>query len=209
MKKGRCILVDGTDGCGKTSLISRLKEEHPEYIYLREPGDSHVKGNETLRHKLLTEDLSCLEQAELLFKDRNALLKYYLENNLSEKFVIIDRCFISSLVYQAAPEENLNIGDLLTLHKYYLAKLTPLIDQIIILNISDEERLKRIQTRSSLDIIESKNEVFFKEINKRYRFVKQNLIKHGYIELANKIFYLNANDTFENVYIAFKEKLFS
>ena len=54
MKKGRFIVVEGTDGSGKTTQISLLKKEMPDVLFVREPGGTTI--GEQIRSILLSKE---------------------------------------------------------------------------------------------------------------------------------------------------------
>ncbi len=66
---GRFFVLDGMDGCGKTTqsqrLVQRLQEETgQEVLHLREPGSTPV--GESLRALLLNSEVHLLPEVEVL-----------------------------------------------------------------------------------------------------------------------------------------------
>lgn len=196
----RYIAIDGPDGCGKTTLINRLRQDFPEYIYIREPGDANIPDNQKIRKRLLSEEVSILEQAFLMHNDRSNLLPFVKEQKEQNNTVISDRCIASTLVYQR--NFALNIDFLMQLHASngYLFDFLNCIDAIIILDIDEKIRQERIGTRTELDLIEQKGEDYFKNILYFYKSLKEDLSTLGYNNLAKKIHYINANQTQDALY---------
>ena len=66
MTKGKFIVVEGIDGCGKSTLIEKLKTHFPDAVFLREP--TNGKFGMTIRKKLSSEDvLDANEMLSLFF----------------------------------------------------------------------------------------------------------------------------------------------
>lgn len=101
------ILVEGPDGTGKTTLCEELKKKGFEYIHL---------GKE--------------REVNLVY---NKLIKY-LQDNKDRKDIVIDRAYISNIIYS-------NIyGDSGYISLENLLKIHNLIDLIILTIPKDKER---------------------------------------------------------------------
>lgn len=86
-----CV-IEGIDGCGKTSLCNRLQDSGMNAVFTREPYDQSIK------------DLKGLDQIELSYKfaeDRYLHMRDVVIPAIEAgKHVISDRSYISNLVYQ-------------------------------------------------------------------------------------------------------------
>lgn len=86
------VVVEGIDGCGKTSLCNRLQDSGMDVVFTREPYDQSIK------------DLKGLDPVELAYKfaeDRYMHMRDVVIPALkSDKHIISDRSYISNLVYQ-------------------------------------------------------------------------------------------------------------
>jgi dTMP kinase len=107
MNKGKFIIVEGPDFCGKTTQINLLDEsELRNYTYFlitREPGsflpNSHNECEE-IRKYVLSNNLSAYEEAQF-FSDSRYIHTLEIIELLNRGFNILsDRYIISSLAYQ-------------------------------------------------------------------------------------------------------------
>ncbi len=103
---GRFFVLDGMDGCGKTTqsqrLVQRLQEETgQEVLHLREPGSTPV--GESLRALLLNSEVHLLPEVEVLLflAARRTLLHDLVEPALKVgKHVVCERFHASTFAYQ-------------------------------------------------------------------------------------------------------------
>lgn len=100
--KAKIYVIEGADGTGKTTLaknlVERMKDDGVVY-YIREPGGSPEA--EKVREELLSNDeLTELERVALFAKARRLMFEYWEEKFNEECTVIMDRSFVSSIVYQ-------------------------------------------------------------------------------------------------------------
>lgn len=157
------IIIEGIDCAGKSSRARILKEKFDNVIIYREPGASAI--GEELR-KLLKSDIPMSEstQAYLFAACRNEALNE-IEERLDQGYIVIlDRSFISSMVYQPHCAKSIN--------EYYLARLKKIPYYIIYIELSWEEYCKRIKNRDTIDRFEKKiNKEVFIEYTERYKKV--------------------------------------
>lgn len=99
LNKGKFIVLEGTEGCGKTSTWNSLKALYPDALFVREPGNT--KLGERIRAIIFEEERSDITDAYLFAVARaesiNTIVKPALD---SGKMVISDRSFLTSVVYQ-------------------------------------------------------------------------------------------------------------
>ncbi len=103
---GRFFVLDGMDGCGKTTqserLVQRLsRESGQEVLHLREPGSTPV--GESLRSLLLDSSVHLLPEVEVLLflAARRTLLHDLVEPALrAGKHVVCERFHASTFAYQ-------------------------------------------------------------------------------------------------------------
>ena len=111
MNKGLFISIEGTDGCGKTSVIKEIKRhfsDNKNVVYTREPGGYNNKISEKIRELVLNNEMDFMTEALLFAASRSEnVSKFILPNLENNKIVISDRYFDSSLVYQGIAR---NIG---------------------------------------------------------------------------------------------------
>jgi dTMP kinase len=149
--RGRFVVIDGVDGCGKTTQARRLcaalvEAGRPAPLHLREPG-STVLG-ERLRKILLGEELELGVQVQsLLFTAaRRQTLDELVEPALSQgRDVVCERFHPSTFAYQAVAG-----GDdeeaVLQLLERWAGDPTP--DVVILLSIDPEAAAQRRATRA-------------------------------------------------------------
>lgn len=100
------LVLDGVDGCGKSSQASLLTawaiDRGHDVVHLREPGSTPL--GEALRRLLLDRDgaaMSPLTEALLFTAARAEMVRELVAPALAKgKVVIAERCFLSTLVYQ-------------------------------------------------------------------------------------------------------------
>ena len=109
-RRGRFIVLDGIDGCGKTTQAERLANElskASEVLHLREPGSTAL--GESLRALLLGREMSLTPEVEtLLF---TAARRQMLEERVapalaSGAHVVCERFHPSTVAYQGARSMN-------------------------------------------------------------------------------------------------------
>jgi dTMP kinase len=103
---GCYVVLDGPDGCGKSSqaraLCEWLRQLGHEVLPVREPGSTPV--GEALRRLLLspqTGELALISEALLFSAARAELVGKVIAPALAAgQIVVAERCFVSTLVYQ-------------------------------------------------------------------------------------------------------------
>jgi dTMP kinase len=105
-ERGRFVVFEGVDHCGKTSQVDRaeafLKERNLPYRRLREPGGTLV--GERIRELLLNDkkiEISPRAELMLFFASRFQLCETVIEPALNDGMtVLLDRYYYSSAAYQ-------------------------------------------------------------------------------------------------------------
>jgi dTMP kinase len=104
--RGRLIVVEGTEGAGKTTQVARLadtiRQSGAPVVIVREPGATWL--GEQIRGLLLTERVEIRPRAEVfLFLAARAQLVADIRDHLDAgTTVIADRFFLSTYAYQVA-----------------------------------------------------------------------------------------------------------
>lgn len=204
MNKGLLITFEGSDGSGKTTQISLLKEylnkKGFEVIYTREPGGTVI--SEKIRDIILdnkNSNMSDMCEALLYASSRAQLVTEVIKPAISNgKIVICDRFVESSIVYQGIGR-NLGVEKIRLINEAALDGLRA--DITFMLTIPFEEGLKRKAKQKSLDRLENSGIEFHRKVYA------------GYITLAETTDYIktiNANRSIEEVHkdiLAIIEKL--
>lgn len=198
--KGKLIIFEGPDFCGKSTQIKLLKPELKvnNILYTREPGSLLPESSyfcEELRNKILTTNLSVEEEAELFAEARYEHTKemiYYMNQGFN---IICDRYIVSSFAYQAYAQD-LGKQKIYDLNKATLDLLEDNNYSIFCLcfNINEDNwnqrKMSRLETENA-DSIESKN-----IHDKVYDFYMNQSIYYDYTDKLN-IFtrFIDANKT--------------
>jgi dTMP kinase len=146
---GKFIVLDGPDGCGKSTQARRLAEglarQGVPLITVRDPGDTAI--GDSIRNILLGPDHEHREmRCELLLfmASRAQLAAEKIKPALAAgKTVLADRYVSSSCAYQGAG--GLEIGDILNIARFATQETWP--DLTLILDVSAQAGLDRIQTQ--------------------------------------------------------------
>ena len=170
--KGVLIVLEGIDGCGKTTQIEHLYKWLPNSGLMpkdaklhitREPGGTSL--GQSLRELLLNppEKKSPLPLTELLLyaADRAQHVSEFIQPLLNKgDWIISDRFSGSTLAYQGYGRA-LDIKTIKTLEDIALQKLNP--DLTLLLDISIEESIFRRGEKRN-DRIEAEGYLFLKEV---------------------------------------------
>ncbi len=177
--KGKFIVIEGIDGCGKTTQINEISKwlptsglmgEDSKLIKTREPGGSLL--GKKLRHLILenNENNKPSSLAELLLysADRAEHVSKIISPALEkEDWVISDRFADSTLAYQGYGR-NINLETIKNIESIVCQGEQP--DLTIFLEITAEESILR---RKNLvpDRIESEGINFLKKVNEGFKLI--------------------------------------
>lgn len=192
MKKGLFITFEGTDGCGKTTQLNKIKEfltQHGiETVDTREPGSSDI--GQKIRNILLHHEGIVADRCEifLFLADRSqhveTFIKPYLE---AGKTVLCDRYIDSTIAYQGYGRGQ-NIKLLKELNNIAINNLKP--DLTLLYDISAEAAQKRLGEEK--DRMESAGIEFHKKV------------RNGYLKLleenSDRIKLIDADKSIEEVF---------
>ena len=177
--KGKFIVLEGIDGCGKTTQIKELSEWLPKsglinknatLIKTREPGGS-ILGRE-IRDMILNNDKanppSNLTELLLYYADRaEHISKIILPALQNGNWIISDRFSGSTLAYQGYGRE-ISIDIIKKLENIVCQNIKP--DLTIFLEISPEESILRRKNKVA-DRIESEGLDFLKKVNHGFKLI--------------------------------------
>lgn len=124
------VVVEGIDGCGKTTIISSLKQIYPHVLFLREPGGSLLA--EELREIVLSNVggmLSPEQQMAMFYAGRQInILKEILPYRRRGTPVICDRFEASTFAYQKCMQY---VGDELIMNMPLYEKFFSLRERVV------------------------------------------------------------------------------
>lgn len=201
---GKFITFEGNDGCGKTTISSRiyetLKVEGYDVIFTREPGGISI--SEQIRSVLLDPKNTTMDgrtEALLYAAARRQHLVEKVIPALEEgKIVLCDRFIDSSLAYQGVAR-GLGIDEVYTVNEFAIDSHMP--DATIFLKVDAEVGMARIASRGEKDRLDEEGEKFHR------------LVAQGYDEVLkryqNRIHVIDAeqevDQVFEDTYRLIKE----
>lgn len=204
------IVIDGIDGGGKGSLLSKLKEvysplpHHSSYenhrkegvvgkhfMYTREPGGTDL--GEKLRAHILNDPMFAFSELCLLMAQRKELRGKIETALFSGLHVISDRSESASFAYQIRGRDLEHIEDLFWEMNKHLA---PFPSLYIFLDLDPRVAARRMERREAggqdADKFEKENVVFFEKV------------RQGFIEFSLKVktpcYYVNAEQDKEKVF---------
>tara|TARA_B100000749_G_scaffold280829_1_gene279100 strand:+ start:1600 stop:2490 length:891 start_codon:yes stop_codon:yes gene_type:complete len=189
MSKGKLILIEGLEGAGKSSFISKLQDylEKNEIstVCTREPGGTPIAEaiRETFKADYLPEKMDVKTELMLLYAARNQTMQYIIKPHINTTDIIIsDRSWLTSFAYQ----QKVDTEDFLLIHNFVMKDM-PEADFVIYLDVKPEVGMARARTRGELDRIE-KNEIeFFHTARSRYQEIINDVFpeKHVTIDTTN------------------------
>ena len=155
-KSGAFIVVEGPDGCGKTTLLKNIQERllqgKPDLkcLYVKEPGDTPI--GEFARNWVRTtdamEDAAAVTQALYLFSaSRIELLKHKVIPALNAGYLVFsDRFALSTAVYQ-------DLNPMFQMHDLVMAVLKQLekfihVDMTLYISTQADMAAERLHARA-------------------------------------------------------------
>ena len=166
MRNGLFIVIEGIDGCGKTTQINLLKQEYKDAVFVREPGGTAI-GND-IRHLLFNniDKIDPMTEVLLFIASRAELVNTVIKPNLSAgKIVIADRFTLSSEIYQGIALNKRK--EIQQINNIVIDGLIP--DRVFILGLAHRDYQARIKARNNeKDSIENKYSRVSKQLCEAY-----------------------------------------
>ena len=172
MSRGIFITMEGPDGSGKSTQISRLKEylekEGYNVLITREPGGTVI--SEAIREIILNKDfteMSPVTEMMLYASARAQLIAEVVGPAIdSGTAVISDRFVDSSLVYQGMAR-GLGVDTVYEINKVAIGDYMP--DVTFMLDLPAEVGISRKKDQKELDRMEMQSIEFHKKVAEGYR----------------------------------------
>jgi len=165
-RPGKLIVFEGIDGAGKTTVHKVLKKRmvgRDDVVFSGEPTDSEYgrKVREALRNgNISAEELLCLFVQDRIDHVKNVIVPALKEG----KVVILDRYYLSTVVYQASTL--FPMKELLFLNSLF----SPAPDLVVYFEVPVDEALERLRNRGQgLSVFEKEEKL--KEVVGNYEKV--------------------------------------
>lgn len=210
MHNGLFISIEGCDGCGKTTALTKVVEKlnalsiNP--LVTREPGGSKIA--EQIRNIILDKNNTeedCRTEALLYAASRRQhLVEIVLPALKAGKVVISDRYLDSSLAYQGYAR-GIGIDEVMSINTFAINKTFP--DVTFFLDLSPEEGLNRMKGRErSADRLDQEKLDFHQKVYEGYQIVnemfKDRIVKIDASQAPDKV----ADDIVKIILEKIKEK---
>jgi len=174
---GLFITIEGMDGSGKTTQITKLKEyfetEGKEVVLTREPGGTVI--SEAIREIILDiryKEMDPVTEALLYAAARAQHVREYIVPLLEQgKIIICDRFVDSSMVYQGHAR-GLGHEKIGMINDFATGGLVP--DLTFFLDLEHTKGMSRKQNQQELDRLEAEKEDFHQLVREGYHALVNN-----------------------------------
>jgi dTMP kinase len=147
------FVLEGPDGCGKTTIINKLKELHNadnNVVFANDPGTTEIGNAVRSLVKNREARLDPITELYLFCAARHELVKHVILPSLREKKIVIcDRFTPSTYVYQSLMGSDLRTLEIDEVIRLSMGDLYCDDICIIYLDISPEENVRRLHTREN------------------------------------------------------------
>ncbi len=171
MAKGKFITLEGSEGVGKTTNLSFIRElleaEEISVIVTREPGGTRLA--EKIRDLLLenqSEDIDPMAELLMMFAARAQHIKHVINPALQQgQWVLCDRFTDATYAYQGGGR-SMDMATINWLEQAVQGDLRP--DLTLLLDAPLEIGIKRAKHRGKLDRFEREQRCFFDRVRQAY-----------------------------------------
>jgi len=175
--KGKLIVFDGTEGCGKSTqiklLAGALKKKKYDVLCTREPGGTFV--GKRIRHLLLQgkRDMGLETETLLYMASRAELVREILIPALKQgKIVLCDRWVEATIAYQGYGL-GADVKWIKSLAKEVTQGIRP--HRLLFLDLPVAQGLKRARSRGKLDRVEKRSLDFHRRVYRGYKKLAKSL----------------------------------
>ncbi|GAD88305.1 thymidylate kinase [Vibrio halioticoli NBRC 102217] len=173
MKQGKFIVVEGLEGAGKSTAISKIMSQLAasgiqDIVSTREPGGTPLaeKMRALVKEEHESEQLQDITELLLIYGARVQLVETVIKPALSQgHWVVGDRHDLSSQAYQGGGRQ-ISADTMQSLKQISLGEFKP--DLTLYMDIEPSLGLERARGRGELDRIEKMDISFFERARARY-----------------------------------------
>ncbi|MCP4846888.1 MAG: dTMP kinase [Verrucomicrobiaceae bacterium] len=172
--RGRFITFEGSEGCGKTTQIQRLRarleEEGREILLTREPGGTAAgeKIRDLLQHAPEGEGLTAEAEVLLFTASRAQLVREQVMPAIERGgYVLADRFLDSTTVYQGVAR-GLNASAVAAINRFAVGECMPDITFLLDLDIQEGRRRVSERSQGDEDRMEREPDAFFEKVRRGY-----------------------------------------
>lgn len=161
MSRGRYIVLEGSEGCGKSTHAARLAGEL-DAVLTRETGGTRIGGLiRSILHDNANTELDARAEALLIAGDRAQHVAEVIEPaRAAGRHVVSDRSVYSSLAYQSFGRQ-LPLDEVRGINEWALNGHWP--ELVLFLDVPDEQLGQRMKRRQ-LDRFEAENRAFHERV---------------------------------------------
>lgn len=194
MGNSKFIVIDGTDGAGKSTmareLVSYLEKRGLTVHHTREPGGTPFC--ERVREALLGFDTSNFAKTEIVDSDTELLLMFAMRNQhikskiipalQNDEWIVCERWTSSTFAYQGVAR-GLGIDKIMKMNDDFVT-VGP--DMTLIFDVSPDISRERMGKRSGLDYIEKEDRSFFEKVREGYHLYAKSCKEKSFVIDASK-----------------------
>ena len=167
MAKGLFLVLDGPDGCGKSTqaarLVERLKQKGRGVLHVREPGST--PAGERIRDILLDPNLQFGTPAEVfLFMAARAQLAPRIRSVVDHLDTVVCERWISSTIAYQGVAGGFGAENVAAVGRHAIGDLAP--DLLVILDVPPEVGLARV--KRGLDRMEKKGPEYHRKVREGF-----------------------------------------
>ena len=184
MARGKLVILEGTEGAGKTTqirlLADRLARAGIEVLALREPGGTTV--GDAIREILLhpEQEITAATEALLFMASRAELIAREILPSLVEgRVVLLDRFFLSTYAYQIFGR-GLREAEVRAANRLATGGLVP--DLTLLLDVPAADGLTRADARGARDRMEKADDEFHHRVSDAFRQFSDAKWQHSHPE---------------------------
>jgi dTMP kinase len=199
--KNKFIVIEGIDGCGKTTVVNKLKNElNDQFVFVKDPSGTALADfvSDWIHDPTNIDKAQSDIGLYLLMASRVDMINNLIKPALRDgKTVICDRFLLSTFVYQWS-NENQDLFKILDSKVNDLVSIDSLLFLDIDPKIAKDRRCKRITNDDGFDKLSIS---YFEELRNRY---KKFITESEYHAVGKDKYIIDASKSIDEVYTNIK-----